>query len=565
MSEFESHIQTRIDDLRKSFAPNNIDGFYIPKVDEFMGEYIRPCDERLAWISGFTGSAGFALITQNKACLFADGRYTIQAARQAPGFEIINWPQNDLPDFVKDERIGFDPLLIPIRQAQKWQEHLGEQFTPCQNLIDLIWQTRPAPPAYTLRILDETLAGESAKSKIKRLSAELSETGVDAFLSNNPESLAWLLNIRGGTIPMVPAPQGYFILHKSGDLDVFVDVHPNFETAAKFQPLAALENTIQNFNGIMGYNAALLPFGRLAALQNPKAITDPVIKAKAQKNKAEIKASHRAHDLDGRAMIRFLAWLDAQDPTTLDEIKCAEKLLECRQSVPEFKISSFDTISAWGANAANPHYHATHENCAKFEENGVYLVDSGGHYPGATTDITRTIAIGKGIEAAKTPFTQVLNGLASISSCRFPKGSAGRDIDVLARASLWHGKRNFNHGTGHGVGAELSVHEGPASISPRGEVPLEKGMILSLEPGFYQQGEFGIRLENLGLVFGGEEFYEFETLSFVPLDLLLIDPEIITPQARIWLNEYHQKTYAKHIDFIGEFEKNWLKIATAAI
>ena len=556
-------IAKRIEALRSEFTRLGIDGYYIPKVDMFMGEYIRPCDERLEWISGFTGSAGFAIITHDQAALFVDGRYTVQAKSQCPEFEIVHIGNQTVEDWLDGAKLGADASTITQSHYERLREKIDLQFT--ENPIDLLWNDRPLPQKYEVTQLPLDLAGQSTEQKTDAHVQTLLNLGISAFITNNPESIAWLLNIRGGEIAMLPAPHVFGVIEASGQINIFGMDAPKFDISAQFFKHEDFKPFLAHFNGSIGSNKNALPAELWNLVKDPIAINDPIIAAKARKNDAEVKASQNAHITDAVAMCRFLHWLDEQDHTSLDEITVRDRLDDFRKQDQSYSCPSFDTISGFNQNGAIVHYRVDQDSNLPFTKDGLLLLDSGGHYQGATTDITRTIAIGDGIDAARTPFTAVLEGLANISQAQFPKGYAGRDIDALARFPLWSQKLDYGHGTGHGVGASLSVHEGPASISKRGEVPLEAGMILSLEPGFYAEGEFGIRLENLAVVRESNRFLHFETLTFVPFDKRLMKTEELCSNTQIWLNQYHNdvwKQIAKHLD---EPVKSWLRQNTAPI
>ncbi len=560
----EDHVITdRIEALRGEFNRLGVDGYYIPKVDMFMGEYIRPCDERLKWVSGFTGSAGFAVITHNRAALFVDGRYTVQAKAECPDFEIILIPDNSVANWLNGEKIGADASIITQSNYERLCENIDIHFT--ENPIDILWSDRPLPQNYEVKQLAPELAGATTSQKLESVVKELLTLDLTAFVTNNPESIAWLLNIRGGEIPTLPAPHAFGVFEASGKISVFGMKAPNFDLSAQFYEFSDLLPFLSKFDGAIGANKESLPVEFWRAMTTAVATKDPIIAAKARKNFAEIKASQNAHIADAVAMCRFLHWLDEQDTSNLDEIKVRDRLEDFRRQNDAYSCASFDTISGFNENGAIVHYRVDKKSNLQFTKDGVLLLDSGGHYPGATTDITRTIAIGEGIDDTRIPFTAVLEGLASISQARFPKGYAGRDIDALARFPLWAQNRDYGHGTGHGVGASLSVHEGPASISKRGEVPIEEGMILSLEPGFYVEGKFGIRLENLAVVREDNNFLHFETLTFVPFDRRMISHENLSPNPKEWLNTYHHEVWERLAQSLDGTTKSWLRQNTAPL
>jgi len=567
--------------LRGQMRKSGVDSFLIPRADVHQGEYVAPADERLAWLTGFTGSAGFCAVTQDAAGVFVDGRYRVQVKEQtrAP-FTPVDWPEVQLADWLKENLpsgiVGFDPWLHSAREIKSLEYDLlgtGITMKAVDNLIDLIWQDRPTPPMGLARVFDDHLSGETHTSKRTRLAAELKSAGHAAAFISLPDSICWLLNIRGQDVAHNPVVHGFTVLHDDARVDLFMhaqkaqDIRAHLGNEVTLRDPDDLFDYISSFKGSMRLDAGSVPYAISHALSD-KAIlsTDPVSLPKACKNATELNSTRESHLRDAAAMCRFLAWLDAEPHGTLTEIDAATQLEEIRRQDPLMDEISFDTISAAGPHAALPHYRVTTDSNRTLNAGEVYLVDSGAQYQDGTTDITRTLAIGDQSDAVKRAFTRVLKGMIAISRLRFPHGISGRDIDAFARAALWSAGQDYQHGTGHGVGHVLSVHEGPQNLSRRSTLPFEPGMILSNEPGFYREGHFGIRTENLLIVVPAPDqpdgnltnLLEFETLTYVPIDRRMILRDMLNSDEIQWLNSYHQTCRDKIHPRLTAAEQVWL-------
>ncbi len=573
-------VAPRIALVRQAMLRSGFDALLVPHGDEYQNEYLPPCAERLAWLTGFTGSAGFAIVTQNAAVLFVDGRYGLQAREQTDTAIVTIESLVDLPPeewLAKNTRagwkIGHDPHLLTIAAQSRFAakiEKAGAELVAASNLVDAVWNDRPAPPSGKVSIQKMKHAGERSLDKLARLGGILRENGADYCLLTDPVSIAWTFNIRGDDIAHIPVTLAQAVLRKEGRPLLFIDsAKLNRETDAYLTQLAdifppqAMETelrTLARGAKVMcdpeRVSAALADKVTAAGGQIVKA-RDPVVLPRAIKNETEIAGSRAAHLRDGVAVTRFLAWLDHQPAGSLDEITAASKLEEMRATTAHALGSrlleiSFDTISGAGPNGAIVHYRVNEASNARLAPHSLYLVDSGAQYRDGTTDITRTVAIGTPPVQACEDFTLVLKGHIAIATARFPKGTRGVDIDVLARIALWRHGRDYAHGTGHGIGSYLSVHEGPQSISRRGMEPLVAGMIISNEPGFYREGQWGIRIENLVLVeparalYGGNaETHGFDTLTLAPIDQRLIDTALMTREELVWLDAYHARVLAE--------------------
>ncbi|MDH3580927.1 MAG: aminopeptidase P family protein [Hyphomicrobiales bacterium] len=586
----------RVARLREELAKRDLAGFLVPRADEHQGEYVPANAERLSWLTGFSGSAGFAAILTDSAALFVDGRYTLQAPGQVDTkiFAIQQVPENKPTDWLKEtlkkgDRLGYDPKLHTVRSRERLEKAVkdtGATLAPQgDNPVDAIWEDRPPPPLTPVIAHPMEFAGESAADKIARIQDSLKDAKIDAAILTLPDSIAWLLNIRGNDVPHTPLPLSFAILHvadrpelfiagekvtdsSKSHIDAVVRIREPGELDARLAALA--EATVR-----LDPDTAAAWFADRLAEAGAKIMhgPDPCILPKAKKNAAEIAGMRNAHARDGAAMCRFLAWLDREAPSgKVDEIAAAEKLEALRAETGELKEISFDTISGAGANGAIVHYRVTRATNAPLEPNSLYLVDSGAQYADGTTDITRTVAIGEPTEEMRRHFTLVLKGHIAIATAKFPKGTRGSDLDPFARRPLWQAGLDFDHGTGHGVGSYLSVHEGPARISKLGTVALEPGMILSNEPGFYREGHYGIRIENLVLVNelasiagGDREMMGFDTLTLAPIDHRLVAVSALSEPERDWLNAYHAQVLAEIGPALGDDDKGWLKQVTAAI
>ncbi len=582
----------RLAALRAEIERLGLTGVLVPRADRHQGEYVAPCDDRLAWLTGFTGSAGFAVVLPDLAGVFIDGRYRVQVKAQVDlaHFTPVPWPETRLSDWLiseapKGARIGFDPWLHTVKEIAGLRDKLAphglEMVALEDNPVDAIWPDRPAEPAAPILAHPLQFAGEDSADKRGRLGAELAGDKVDACVLTLPDSVCWLLNIRGADIARNPIARVNAILEASGKVQLFCD--PTQAEGLDLGPdVTVLPRT--------GFTAALAELGgrvqidpesspeAVAALLRGKAevveAPDPCLLPKARKNAAELQGMRDAHMRDAVAMVKFLAWLDDEAPNgKLTEISVVEKLEGFRREANELREISFDTISGAGPNGAIVHYRVTHETNRAVSPGELLLVDSGGQYLDGTTDITRTVTVGPPPEGAAEAFTRVLQGMIAMSRIRWPKGRAGRDIEAVARYPLWLAGQDYDHGTGHGVGAYLSVHEGPARLSRISEIPLEPGMILSNEPGYYREGAFGIRIENLVVVepapalegADNREMLAFETLTWVPIDRHLVVAEMLSPGERDWLNAYHAEVWARVSPRVQGEVRDWLRQACAAL
>lgn len=578
----------RLADLRDVLAERGLDGFIVPRADRFMGEYVAARDERLAWLTGFTGSAGLCVVLEDTAGVFIDGRYTVQVRAQVDlaHFTPVPWPATRPGAWLADRaargaRIGIDPWLHAPGDLEKLEADVagtGITFVEIDNPLDAIWADQPAAPCAGIIVHPLDFAGETHAAKRTRLAADM---GADAALVTLPDSVAWLLNLRGADIPRNPVPHAMALLHKDASVDLFCDpaklddtVRAHLGAEVRTHPEPTLPEMLASLRGDVLIDKGTCPLAALRALgPQARAVlgTDPCSLPKACKNPAEIAGMRDAHIRDGAAMVRFLAWLDREAPTgTLTEIDVATALEGFRAEDNALRDISFDSIVGSGAHGAIVHYRVTHTTNAALEDGTLLLVDSGGQYLDGTTDITRTVPIGPVGAAEADSYTRVLQGLIAISRARWPKGLAGRDLDALARYPLWLAGRDYDHGTGHGVGAYLSVHEGPQRLSRISDVPLEAGMILSNEPGHYVEGKFGIRLENLIVVqeapqMAGQDaraMLSFETLTFVPFDRRLIRAGMLSGDERAWIDAYHAQVAQKLGPRLDGADAQWLEQAT---
>lgn len=586
----------RLAKLRSDMQAAGVDGCLIPRADAHQGEYVPPRDERLAWLTGFTGSAGFAVALAGKAAVFVDGRYTLQAAAQVDGdaFEINSlideppsvWLSANAP---QGGKIAYDPWLHPQAEVERFTKALmqpsGELVAWGENLIDQIWDDQPAAPRAAIHTHDDAFAGESHIAKRGRLGNGLKDADIDATVLTLPDSIAWLLNIRGGDIPRNPVPLVFAILRANGAATLFAEeeqvdqaLKDHLGRDVSILPKAALLDVLaQTGDQRIALDPASCPMAVAHAVEAAGGQIvwrqDPCIMPKACKNEVEIQGARNAHRRDAPAMVRLLRWLDDEAPKgELTEIDIARRLESERRATNQLLDISFDTISGSGPNAALPHYRVSKDSNRTLNAGELMLVDSGGQYRDGTTDITRTMSTGTPAPDAVRAFTLVLKGMINLSMIRFPKGTAGRDIDVLARAALWKAGLDYAHGTGHGVGSYLCVHEGPARIAKVGVTPLAPGMILSNEPGYYLEGAFGIRIENLitvtepEIVEGGTlPMMGFETLTLVPIDVRLIDKALMTAEEIDWLNAYHARVLDEISPDVEGEDRAWLEVACRAI
>ena len=581
----------RLAALRTAMAAQRLDGFIIPRADAHQGEYVAPCDARLAWLTGFTGSAGFCVVLPQIAGVFIDGRYRMQVRAQVANvFTPVHWPEVKLADWLIEQlpdggAVGFDPWLHTVDEVAKLREKLGPKaitLKPTDNLVDPLWTDRPAPPDAKFTAYPLEFAGESHADKRGRMGKLLADAGQDVAVLTLPDSIAWLLNIRGTDVTCNPVPQAFALLHANARCDLFCrpgkadDVTAHLGDAVRIRPeaefaaaLAALTGTIRLDHKSAPQHLAEVMTG-LQVVNAP----DPCILPKARKNAVEIAGSQVAHVRDAVAMIQFLCWLDAEAPKGgLTEIDVVTALEGFRRATNALRDISFETICGAGPHGAIVHYRVTTDTNRPVNPGELLLVDSGGQYLDGTTDITRTVAVGPAPPDAAACYTRVLQGVIAISRARFPRGVGGQHLDALARFPLWTAGMDYDHGTGHGVGAYLSVHEGPAGISRRSDVALDPGMILSNEPGYYREGAFGIRIENLIFVReapaipGGDDrkMLDFETLTWVPLDRRLIDPDLLSAPERAWVDTYHAGVLAKIGPKVDGAVLAWLTAACAPL
>ncbi len=586
----------RLKALRTLLKERKLDGYLVARADEHQNEYLPASEERLAWLSGFTGSAGFGIVLMQKAAVFSDGRYTQQLAAQidqsafTPVSIIDHPPQEWLGAHTKPgARIGYDPRRQTPDGLQRFQtvaDRIGFQLIPSEpNAVDVLWTERPEAPLAQVTPHPAKLAGVASKAKIDELRRWLVKEQLDALAITDPTGIAWLFNIRGGDVSHMPLPIGYAVLPKEGRPQLFLDgrklsnrVRASLEDMADVREPLALERALEK----LGTAKAKVRFDRESAsaalvdhLKSAGGMADigtnPIALLKAVKNRAECDGARGAQIRDGAAMVRFLCWLDAEAPKgKLTEITAAIALEGFRRETGKLKEISFDTISAAGPNAALPHYRVNEGSNRRITK-GIYLVDSGGQYVDGTTDITRTIAIGKPTAEMMDRNTRVLKGMIAISLAVFPKGVSGAQLDSFARQFLWQVGLEFDHGTGHGVGSYLGVHEGPQRIAKLGTTPLEAGMMLSNEPGYYKTGHYGIRIENLVLVEertipeAERKMLGFETLTLCPIDRRLIKVSLLTETERRWLNAYHSRVLKVIGPLVDAPTRFWLKAACAAL
>ena len=594
---------SRLAGLRNALAEQKLAGLIVPHADEHQSEYLPPSAERLAWLTGFSGSAGLAIVLEKEAALFVDGRYTLQAESELdkdcfqslPSAEIT--PSEWLKDRLKSgERIGIDSRLVTLAEARRFtaacREAGAELVLLDEGPLDDLWRDRPAPPLGKVFLQPLERAGESTEDKLAHISRLIGERKADALVLAATDSIAWIFNIRGADIAHDPVVLAHAILRREGRPTLFLDgrklsnqVRSELERLTDIAEPASLTSALHSL-GSSGARVVLDPHSAPASLEAAIKSTggtiveasDPSLLLKARKNPVELAGMRRAHLRDGIAMVRFLAWLDREAPSgALDEIFCAEALEHFRAETASadgmaLKDLSFDTISGAGANGAIIHYRVSRASNRKLERGSLYLVDSGGQYVDGTTDITRTVAIGEPSIEARQRFSLVLKGMIALSTARFPKGTNGAQLDTLARQFLWRAGLDYDHGTGHGVGSFLSVHEGPARIAKTGSVPLEPGMVLSNEPGFYKPGAYGIRIENLIAVTpseaieGGERpMLGFETLTLCPIDRRLIVPPLLGPVHSAWLDRYHQRVLATVGPRLDKADHAWLEAACSPI
>ncbi|GJE28534.1 aminopeptidase P family protein [Methylobacterium organophilum] len=586
----------RIEALRSALRETGIDGFVVPRADEHQSEYVPAHAERLAWLTGFTGSAGTAVILADKAALVVDGRYTLQAPEQVDTGVITVVPLAEKTaeawlgeNLGKGQVLGYDPWLHTpdgVARLERAAAKAGGSLKPLDaNLVDAVWAGRPKPPGGPVVSHPAEIAGESVADKLARVRAALAEAEVDALVISDPHNLAWAFNLRGADVAHTPLALGYAIVKREGLAGLYLasrEIDPDLRAAltphailagrADFEPAlfalatGAARVRLDTVTGAVALKNRIEAAGGVADLG-----ADPITLMKAVKNPAEIAGTRAAHHRDGVALTRFLAWLDREGANGLTEIAAVEALEDFRAEGGLLREVSFPTISGSGPNGAIVHYRVTRATDRRLGPGELFLIDSGAQYLDGTTDVTRTVAIGTPSAEMRDRFTRVLKGHIAIARAVFPKGTTGTQIDAFARASLWEAGFDYDHGTGHGVGAFLSVHEGPQRIAKVGTVALQAGMILSNEPGYYKAGAYGIRIENLILVEprtlpGGERpMLGFETLTLAPIDLRLVEPALLGPADAAWLDAYHARVREALSPDLDAETRAWIDAATRPV
>ncbi|MFL5153585.1 MAG: aminopeptidase P family protein [Microvirga sp.] len=592
-----AHSAARIAKLREELVRRGLDGFVVPRADEHQSEYVPANAERLPWLTGFTGSAGTAVVLADKAALVVDGRYTLQAAEQVDTAVVDVVPLADKTaeawigeNLAAGATLAYDPWLHTaggLKKLKRAVAQAGAALAAVEiNLVDVIWLERPPPPKAPVRPHPAELAGETSAAKLARIREQLAKAKLDALVVSDPHNLAWTFNIRGGDVAHTPLPLGYAVIPAVGRPTVFLDpAKVTNEAGAAIGAVAdiAPQETLPGALEALGSAKAKVRIdaesGAVALVRRIESAggaadvgPDPISLMKAVKNAAEIAGTRAAHRRDGAAVTRFLAWLAREAPSgTLTEIEAVEKLEALRDETGLLRELAFSTISGSGPNGAIVHYRVTNRTNRALKPGELFLLDSGAQYEDGTTDITRTVAVGRPSEEMRDRFTRVLKGHIAIARAVFPKGTSGAQIDALARQALWEAGLDFDHGTGHGVGSYLSVHEGPQRLSKLGTQALEPGMILSNEPGYYKTGQYGIRIENLVLVARREiagaerEMMGFETLTFAPIDRALIEATLLTADEREWLDAYHARVREVLTPELDEATRAWLVEATRAL
>jgi Xaa-Pro aminopeptidase len=593
MSTYEARLAALRDQLKR----DRLDGFVVPLTDEHMSEYVGAYAQRLAWLTGFQGSAGTAVVLPQEAAIFVDGRYTLQVREQVDPahWAYVSVPEASVADWLGAHaaggaRIGYDPWLHTrawVDAAAAALAETGAELVAVDtNPVDAVWPDRPEPSRARLVVHGDDYAGRNSAEKRAEIADWLAAKQADAVVLSALDSIAWAFNIRGKDVDRTPVALAYALVHRDGTADLFVapekvgdDVAQHLGNAVRLHDRAAFAPALASFAGkrvavdperAVAAIFATLEAGGAKTLQ----LRDPVVLPKATKNAVEVAGHKAAQARDGAAIVRFLHWLSVEGPKgELTELDAAAKLLALREETGLLQDLSFDTISAAGPNAAIPHYRVTEESNRPLEIDRIFLIDSGGQYRDGTTDITRTVIVGTPTDEMRDRFTRVLKGHIAIATARFPRGTRGQQIDAFARRPLWEAGLDYAHGTGHGVGSYLAVHEGPARIATfgGGDEPLAPGMILSNEPGYYKAGDYGIRIENLVLVTpldlpGAErEMLGFETLTFAPIDRHLIAPEMLSAAERAWLDAYHGEVLARIGPRVDGEAKAWLEAACAPL
>jgi Xaa-Pro aminopeptidase len=588
----------RVKALRTELARRSLTGFIVPRADRHQNEYVPAADERLAWLTGFTGSAGAAVVLMDRAALFVDGRYTLQVRQQADTslFAIEHLVENPPHEWLEknlsaQDRLGYDPWLHTVESAERLAKACaasGASLVAVEpDLFDAIWPDRPAPPLGPVRLHDVAFAGEEAVTKLSRIRPEIGKLKADALVVSDPHCVAWAFNIRGCDVPHTPLPLAFATIAREGRpalyvdgrklanevrhaLEALADVREPADLARDLAALGASKKTVR-IDQATASDALAREITRAGGKLSRG--PDPIVQMKAIKNGVEIAGANAAHRRDGAAMVRFLAWFEgAAAGGRLTEIEAVEALESFRRDTGKLKDVSFPTIAGAGPDGAIVHYRVTRKTNRPIAPGSLFLIDSGAQYEDGTTDITRTLAVGAPSAEMRERFTRVLKGHIAIARAVFPDGTTGAQLDSFARQSLWEAGLDFDHGTGHGVGSYLSVHEGPARISKLGTVALKRGMILSNEPGYYKTDHFGIRIENLVLVVeappvaGAEKpLNAFETLTLAPIDRRLVKPDLMTAQEIGWLDRYHARVAGSLAPLLDPPTRAWLEAATAPI
>lgn len=574
----------KVNELRKVMKLQGFFGFIVPRTDEYLGEYVPAGAERLAWLTGFTGSAGTVIVLENKAAVMSDGRYTIQLAEQVDSdiYNAANSQETSLSEWLKDNAldegvIGYDPKLHTPDEISNIEEG-GIILKPVsENFIDMIWIDRPSAPMMPVKLYPEKYAGKAAFDKIAVIQAQLKDEGADAVLLTMSDSIAWLLNIRGNDIPFIPVALSYAIVPAQGKVQWFIhaekitdEIRGALNAHVDFLNEGDVSESLKQYKKI-GIDEKRTPIYFKNILEENGATIlnreDPCLMPRACKNEAEQAAMKQAHIRDGVALVKFLKWFEEESTSgTLTELSVEDKLESCRAEDPKYKEPSFATIAGYGANGAIVHYRADYQSSLDLGLNNLLLLDSGAQYEDGTTDITRTLLVGAVSRKIKENFTLVLKGHIALAGAVFQKGTIGKELDKLARAPLQSKGLDYAHGTGHGVGCYLSVHEESASLSPRGERGVEAGMIISNEPGYYKEGEYGIRIESLVLAKEVDsENLCFETITLAPIDKELIVANKLSDEEKSWLNNYHQKVFETLSPLLDEAHAGWLKCATSPL
>jgi Xaa-Pro aminopeptidase len=586
----------RVAELRSELKRRRLDGFVVPRSDRQQNEYLPPSEERLAWLTGFTGSAGAAVVLADRAALFVDGRYSVQATTQVDGkiFSIEHlvehppeqWLEQNL---TKGAKLGYDPWLHTSEQVEKLRKACAsagaELIAIDSNPIDALWRDRPAPPAGAATLRELKLAGETAPDKLKRIRIELKKLRADALLVSDAQNVAWAFNIRGADVTHTPLALAFALIPQDGRPSLYIEAtklnNQVRHALEDFTDVRAPEDLTHDLGKLSSKTVRLDQASASDALTRlltdnggkPQRGADPIILLKATKNHAEIVGSRAAHKRDGVAMARFLAWFDKEAPSgKLAEIDAVAALESFRRDTGALKDISFPTIAGAGPNGAIVHYRVTRASNRRIGMNELFLIDSGAQYEDGTTDITRTVIVGEPSEEMRDRFTRVLKGHIAIATAVFPENTSGAQLDPLARTALWQAGLDFDHGTGHGVGSYLSVHEGPARISKLGTVALRRGMILSNEPGYYKTAAYGIRIENLVLVIAAPEpvgaekpLNAFETLTLAPIDRRLIETRMLTTKERVWLDSYHARVQEVIGPLVDKPTRIWLAAAARSL